>query len=167
MSPTRPRTPGPDPAGVAVPIRVDAWLLAALALATLGMLAVVWPLLTSDTVALGVRLLVGGLGIGTIAAGLSVTVPVRYVFEGGGVYVRAGLVTMRLAYPDIAVASKLVSPLSGAAWSWVKVRLVLRQGGMVEIAPRDREAFLRELARRAPHLRPHARGRRDPTYERR
>ena len=167
MTPPRPRTPGPDAAGVAVPARVDAWLLAALALATLGMLFVVMPLLTSDTVPLAVRLLVGGLGIGTVAAGLAVTVPVRYVFEGGGVYVRAGLITMRLAYPDIAVASKVLSPLSGAAWSWVKVRLVLRQGGMVEIAPRDREAFLAELARRAPHLRPHARGLRDPGYERR
>jgi hypothetical protein len=167
MAPPRPRTPGPDPAGVAIPARVDAWLLAALALATLGMLAVVFPLLTSDTVALALRLLIGGLGVGTVAAGLAVTVPVRYVFEGGGVYVRAGLITMRLAYPDIAVASKVLSPLSGAAWSWVKVRLVLRQGGMVEIAPRDREAFLAELARRAPHLRSNARGLRDPSYERR
>jgi len=152
---------------VAVPARVDAWLLGALALATLGMLALVLPLLTNDTVSPAVRLLVGGLGIGTLVAGLAATVPVRYVFEGGGVYVRAGLITMRLAYPDIAVAAKVVSPLSGAAWSWVKVRLVLRQGGMVEIAPRDREAFLVELARRAPHLQPNARGLRDPGYVRR
>lgn len=149
-----------------IPARVDAWLVLALALAFALLVAVIAPLLLADTVRSGVKLLVGGLAAGTILASLAVTVPVRYAFEWGGVFVRAGLLKLRLAYPDIVLAEKLVSPLSGAAWSWVKVRLVLRQGGMVEIAPRDREAFLSELARRAPHLRESPRGLRDPTYVR-
>ena len=149
-----------------IPARVDAWLVLALTLAFALLVAVIAPLLLADTVRTGVKLLVGALAAGTILAGLAVTVPVRYAFEWGGVFVRAGVLKLRLAYPDIVVAEKLVSPLSGAAWSWVKVRLVLRQGGMVEIAPRDREAFLAELAKRAPHLRQSPRGLRDPTFVR-
>jgi hypothetical protein len=145
-----------------IPARVDAWLVVALVLVLTVMAAVIAPLLAAAGVPLGVKLLVGGLGLGTVLASLAVTVPVRYAFEGGGVFVRAGLLRLRLAYPDIMAAEKLVSPLSGAAWSWVKVRLVLRQGGMVEIAPRDREAFLAELAARAPHLQASPRGLRDP-----
>lgn len=149
-----------------MPARVDAWLVVVLLLAGALMVALVSPLLSAASVPLAIRVLVASLGVGAVVASLVVTVPVRYVFEGGGVLVRAGVLTIRLAYPDIAVAAKVVSPLSGAAWSWVKVRLVLRQGGMIEIAPRDREAFLAELARRAPHLREHPLGLRDPTYVR-
>ena len=150
----------------AIPARVDAWLVLGAAVAALALLALIAPLLADPDVALAVRILVAALALGFIGATLAVTVPVRYVFEGGGVLVRAGLITIRLAYGDIVVAAKLVSPLSNAAWSWVKVRLVLRQGGMIEIAPRDRDAFLAELARRAPHLREHARGLRDPSFVR-
>ena len=149
-----------------IPARVDAWLAVGAVIAALGVIALITPLLLDPGVALAVRVLVAVLAVGFIGATLAVTVPVRYAFEGGGVLVRAGLLTIRLAYPDIVVAAKLVSPLSNAAWSWVKVRLVLRQGGMIEIAPRDREAFLAELARRAPHLREHARGLRDPSFVR-
>ena len=159
--------PRPAPPAEPIPARVDAWLVLALALAALAFAALITPLLIDPDVALGVRLLVAAFALGTLVAGLAVSVPVRYAFEWGGVCVRAGFLTIRLAYPDIVSASKLVSPLSNAAWSWVKVRLTLRQGGAIEIAPRDREAFLAELARRAPHLREHPRGLRDPTHVRR
>ncbi len=149
---------------VPIPARIDAWLVVGVALLLTAMVAVIAPLLLSDAVAAGVRLLLVVLALGTVLATMAVTVPVRYAFEDGGVFVRAGLLQLRLAYPDIVVAQKRVSPLAGAAWSWVRVRLVLRQGGLIEIAPRDREAFLRELARRAPHLRPSERGLRDPAY---
>jgi len=150
-----------------IPVRVDVWLVIVLALAGALIIAIITPLVTSASVPLAIRLLVAGLAFGTIVASLAVTVPVRYVFEGGGVFVRAGVLKLRLAYPDIVSATKLISPISGAAWSWVKVRLVLRQGGMIEIAPRDRDAFLAELARRAPQLRPVERGLRDPKHVRR
>lgn len=149
-----------------IPARIDTWLVLALTLGFAVLVTVITPLLLADSVRWAVKLLVAGLAAGTILASLTVTVPVRYAFEWGGVFVRAGLLKLRLAYPDIVVAEKLVSPLSGAAWSWVKVRLVLRQGGMVEIAPHDREAFLAELALRAPHLRESPRGLRDPTFDR-
>ncbi len=147
-----------------IPARVDAWLVAGVVLLLGAIVAIVVPLLGSDAVGTGVRVVIGALALGMVLATLSITVPVRYAFEDGGVFIRAGLLKLRLAYPDIVLAEKRFSPVSGAAWSWVKVRLVLRQGGLIEIAPRDREAFLAELARRAPHLRPSERGLRDPQY---
>lgn len=150
----------------AIPARVDLWLVALAALALALVVAIITPLLADADVPVGVRALIGTLAAGFVIASLAVTVPVRYAFEDGGILVRSGLLTIRLAYGDIAVAATLLSPLSGAAWSWVKVRLVLRQGGMIEIAPRDRQAFLAELQQRAPHLREHPRGLRDPAYVR-
>jgi hypothetical protein len=59
----------------------------------------------------------------------SATVPLRYAFEDGGIFIRAGVMRLRLAYPDIVLAEKVVSPLSSAAWSMVKVRLAAGAGG--------------------------------------
>lgn len=149
-----------------IPARVDVWLVVLAVVAVLAVAAIITPLLRDPDVPGAIRALVGLLALGFVGASLAVTVPVRYAFEWGGVFVGAGFLRIRLAYPDIVVAAKVTSPLSNAAWSWVKVRLVLRQGGAIEIAPRDREAFLAELSRRAPHLREHPRGLRDPAFVR-
>lgn len=146
-----------------VPIRVDAWLVGGVVLLMGLLVAAVVPLILAPDVADTIKLLVAVLAFGTVALTFGLTVPVAYAFEDGGVFVRAGLLRMRLAYRDIALAQKVVSPLSSAAWSMVKVRLVLHQGGLIEIAPRDRDAFLEELARRAPHLEPGPQGLRDPS----
>jgi hypothetical protein len=147
-----------------IPARVDAWLVAGVTLLLATVVAIALTLFGSDAVTPGVRIVIAVLALGMVLATLAVTVPVRYAFEDGGVFVRAGLLRLRLAYPDIVLAQKRFSPVSGAAWSWSKVRLVLRQGGLIEIAPRDRDAFLAELARRAPHLRPSPRGLEDPGH---
>jgi hypothetical protein len=146
-----------------VPIRVDPYLVAvAVAMMAVIVVAVV-PLVRDPDVLPTVRLLVAAMAVVTIGLTFGFTVPLRYAFEDGGVFVRAGLMRLRLAYRDIAKAEKVVSPLSSAAWSMVKVRLVLAQGGLIEIAPKDRDAFLTELARRAPHLQPSERGLVDPS----
>jgi hypothetical protein len=145
-----------------VKVRIDPWLVAvAVAMMAVIVFAVV-PLVLDPGVLTGVRIAVGAMALVTIGLTFGFTVPLRYAFEDGGVFVRAGLVRMRLAYRDIARAEKVVSPLSSAAWSLVKVRLVLAQGGLIEISPQDRDAFLAELARRAPHLQPTPKGLADP-----
>jgi hypothetical protein len=147
-----------------VPVRVDAWLVAVVVLMMSVIVIAVAPLVRDPDLLPTVRYLVAAMAALTIALTFGFTVPLRYAFEDGGVYVRAGLVRMRLAYPDIARAEKVLSPLTSAAWSMVKVRLVLAQGGLIEIAPKDRDAFLAELAKRAPHLRPSKRGLVDPSH---
>jgi hypothetical protein len=145
-----------------VPIRVDRWLVVAVVLVLSLLVAAVVPLMLAPDVAERTKWLVGAMALATVALTFGVTVPLRYAFEHDGIFIRAGIMRMRLAYPDIVLAEKVVSPLSSAAWSMVKVRMVLGQGGLLEIAPRDREAFLEELGRRAPHLRPTERGLADP-----
>ncbi len=152
---------------VAVPARVDA-VFVAVVLAAMGVLvALVAPLLLDPDVALAVKLGVGAMGVGALALTLGTALPVRYLLEPEGLTVRAGFLTLRLAYRDIVRATPLLSPLTGPSWSLVRVRVALVEGGWVEVAPRDRAAFLTELAARAPHLEPHGRGLVDPRRARR
>lgn len=152
---------------VAVPARVDAVFVAVL-LAAMGVLvALVAPLLLDPDVAVAVKVAVGAMGVGALVLTLGTALPVRYLLEPEGFTVRAGFLTLRLAYRDIVRATPLLSPLTGPSWSLVRVRVALAEGGWVEVAPRDRAAFLTELAARAPHLEPHGRGLVDPRRARR
>lgn len=145
-----------------VPARVDLWLVVVVVLA-LGLgSGIVAPLLLDPGVARGVKAAVGGLWLGAVGLTLGLALPVGYVLEAEGLTVRAGFLTLRFAYRDVVRADRVLSPLSGPAWSLVRVRVALDGGGWIEIAPRDRDAFLAELARRAPHLRPTPRGLGDP-----
>lgn len=159
--------PAPRPAPLPVPARVDLWFVAVVvgALALLG--AIVAPLLLDPGVALAAKLGVGAAGVGALALTLGTALPVRYLLEPEGFTVRAGFLTLRLAYRDIVRATPLLSPLTGPSWSLVRVRIALDAGGWIEVAPRHRDAFLAELAARAPHLRPHGRGLVDPQRARR
>jgi hypothetical protein len=155
------------PRTVLVPARVDVLFVAAV-LAAMGLLvALVAPLLLDPDVAVAVKLAVGAMGVGALALTFGMALPVRYLLEPEGFTVRAGFLTLRLAYRDIVRATPLLSPLTGPSWSLVRVRVALDAGGWVEVAPRDREAFLAELAARAPHLEPHGRGLVDPRRARR
>ncbi len=145
-----------------VPIRVDRWLVVAVVAVMSLLVAAVVPLMLAPDVAERTKWLVGAMALATVALTFGVTVPLRYAFEHDSIFIRAGIMRMRLAYPDIVLAEKVVSPLSSAAWSMVKVRMVVGQGGLLEIAPRDRDTFLEELGRRAPHLQPTERGLVDP-----
>ena len=152
---------------VPVPARVDV-VFVAVVLAAMGVLiAVVMPLLLDPDVAVAIKLAVGAMGVGALTLTLGMALPVRYLLEPEGFTVRAGFLTLRLAYRDIVRATPLLSPLTGPSWSLVRVRVALDAGGWVEVAPRDREAFLAELAARAPHLEPYGRGLIDPRRARR
>ena len=141
---------------------------AAAVVAAIGLLvALVVPLMIDPDVAVPVKLLVGAMALGAVGLTFGMALPVRYLLEPEGLTVRAGFLTLRLAYRDIVRATPLLSPLTGPSWSLVRVRVALAAGGWVEVAPRDREAFLAELAARAPHLEPHGRGLIDPRRARR
>lgn len=145
-----------------VPARVDPWLVVVVALGLALGSAVVAPLVWDPGVALAVKTAVGALWLGAVGLTLGLALPVAYRLEAHGLTVRAGVLTLRFAYRDLVRVDRVISPLSGPAWSLVRVRVALDGGGWIEIAPRDRDAFLAELAARAPHLRPTARGLADP-----
>jgi hypothetical protein len=155
------------PASVDVPVRVDPVFVLVVVAALALLVAIVVPLLIDPGVSLVAKLAVGAMGVGALALTLGMAVPVRYVLEPEGLTVRAGFLTLRLAYRDIVRATPLLSPLTGPSWSLVRVRIALAEGGWVEVAPRDRAAFLTELAARAPHLEAHGRGLVDPRRARR
>jgi hypothetical protein len=147
---------------VRLPARVDAWVVLVVALALLLVTAIVAPLLLDPRVAAAVKVAVGFMWFGAVGLTLGMAVPVRYLLEPEGLTVRAGFLTLRLAYRDIVRVDKVISPLSGPAWSLVRLRVGLDGGGWVEVAPRDREALLAELAARCRHLRRTPRGLADP-----
>jgi hypothetical protein len=152
---------------VRVPARVDAWVVLVVALA-LGLVSViVAPLLLDPGVAPTVKVAVGIMWLGAVGLTLGMAVPVRYLLEPHGLTVRAGFLTLRLAYRDIVRVDRVISPLSGPAWSLVRLRVALDGGGWVEVAPRDREGLLTELAARCRHLRATPRGLVDPKRARR
>jgi hypothetical protein len=135
-----------------IPARIDALLVIGTGVVIVGFGALVTPLLLDAAVPWFVR---GGIGLfafGTVAVTLGISVPVGYAFEEHGIAVRAGVLRLRFAYRDLSRCVRVLSPLSGPSWSWVRVRLVMTAGGWIEIAPRDREAFVAELLRRAPHV---------------
>lgn len=152
---------------VRVPARVDGWVVLVVALALLAVTAIVAPLLLDPAVAPAVRVGVGVMWLGAVGLTLGMAVPVRYLLEREGLTVRAGFLTLRLAYRDIVRVDRVISPLSGPAWSLVRVRVGLDGGGWVEVAPRDREGLLAELATRCRHLRATPRGLADPRRARR
>ena len=145
-----------------VPARIDLWVVVMVVMGLALLTLIVVPLLIDPRVAFAAKALVGGFGAGALLLTLGMAVPVRYTLEPAGLTVRAGLLKLRFAYPDIVRADRVISPLSGPAWSLVRVRVALAGGGWIEIAPRDREGFLSELARRAPQLTAAPRGLSDP-----
>lgn len=142
--------------------RVDLWVVAVVLLALLAITFIVAPLLLDPRVVLGAKLFVGAFYFGAIALTLGMSVPVAYTLEGEGLRVRAGLLLLRFAYRDIVRVDRVISPLSGPAWSLVRARVALDGGGWIEVAPRDRDAFLAALQARAPHLKTAPRGLADP-----
>ena len=145
-----------------VPARVDLWVVVVVLLALLLITFIVAPLLLDSRVVVAVKMVVGAFYLGAVGLSLGVAVPVRYTLAREGLTVRAGLLTLRFAYRDIVRVDRVISPLSGPAWSLVRARVALDGGGWIEVAPRDREGFLAALQIRAPHLMEAPRGLADP-----
>jgi membrane protein YdbS with pleckstrin-like domain len=121
------------------PSRVDAWLVAVLALAV-GLC--VWQGLAMGSV------LSLAIGAATLAAVLALTVPCRYTLEADHLAVRCGLIRQRVPYARIRGVQASRNPLSAPALSLRRVKITLERG-FVLVSPRERERFMVELRRRA------------------
>lgn len=83
-----------------------------------------------------------------------------YRLGRSALHVRSGPVRRRVEYVDILEVRHSRLPLSGPALSLRRLRIKRRRRGWrrllpakpLMIAPRDREGFIRSLARRCPHL---------------
>ena len=122
-------------APVRVPARVDPWVVGAVVVALVAVTAILVPLLLDPRVAALARIGIGVMWLGAVGLTLGMSLPVGYRLEGRGLAVRAGLLTLRFAYPDIVRADRVISPLAGPAWSLVRVRLGL-DGGAGSTSPR-------------------------------
>jgi len=127
------------PDALVFPSRVDAWLLAVLALAV-GLC--VWQgVATGSAVSLAI-------GAATLAVVLALTVPCRYTLEADHLAVRCGLIRQQVPYARIRGVEASRNPLSAPALSLQRVKVRLDHG-FVLVSPRERERFITELRRRA------------------
>jgi membrane protein YdbS with pleckstrin-like domain len=79
--------------------------------------------------------------------------PLRYETTSDVLVVRSGWGTRRVPYGEIRNVSPSRSPLSSPALSLDRLRIDYGKIFPLYISPDDRQAFLRDLAARCPHLR--------------
>ena len=91
--------------------------------------------------------------VATVVAVMALVVfPMRYELHDDALVVRAGLVRTRRPYADITSLVPNRNLLSAPAMSLDRLLVTSRHRRGVNISPADRERFLNELSRRAPHL---------------
>lgn len=80
--------------------------------------------------------------------------PMYYELEADALLIRFGLVRTRIPYSAIKAVSPTRSPLSSPALSLDRLHVDCDRnfGHGVNISPKDKQKFLEELAKRAPHL---------------
>jgi hypothetical protein len=138
---------------LAWPVQWDAWAVAIVVAALLGMLAsgvAVW----LDPGATEARLPVLVMNVVVLAGVWALMVPLRYELTMEELRVRAGLTRHAIAWADLVrveVGWGFVSTTT-AGLSLRRVRLVGVRGRVLEVAPRDRVGFVAEILARAPQL---------------
>ncbi|MFT4194101.1 PH domain-containing protein [Ottowia sp.] len=133
------------------PSKVDAWLAALLlASALLVLIAVItgWP--RQATLAYAV-LLVALLALGT-GLPLWVLAATGYRLEQDALAIRCGPFRWRIPLKDIRAVEPSRSWLSSPALSLDRLRIRHGRAGQVLVSPKDRQAFVRALRRRNPHI---------------
>jgi hypothetical protein len=75
----------------------------------------------------------------------------HYTFERDVLHVRCGPITVDVPYDGIRRAAPSSSLMSGYAMSLERIEVEYGEGDTMLISPADRESFLAELKRRAPH----------------
>lgn len=80
--------------------------------------------------------------------------PMSYKLTETALVVRSGFIVYRRPYVDIVALTPNSSPFSAPALSLDRILVQSRGKGSVNISPKDRERFLNELRKRAPHLVP-------------
>ncbi len=102
------------------------------------------------------QLWIGGFGVAVSLAVVLITWPVRYEIAATELRVRSGVLRWSLPLAWFLEARPSSNPLSAPAWSLRRLRLDYRRPdgrrGFLLVSPRDREAFLRELAEADPGL---------------
>lgn len=130
--------------------KVDWWLgVLIVAVPAIGLVTALMLQLSGDGSAI-----VGWLSLAGIGLLYAVVVwPVEYTLEADDLVVRFGVVRSRIPYRSIRGVSPTRSVLASPALSMD--RLGIDTGGTLGpmISPADPDAFLAELAARAPHLR--------------
>ena len=80
--------------------------------------------------------------------------PVRYTLASEELIVQSGLLRSRYRYEILTGAAPSRNFLSSPALSLDRIKITYRgRIGFFMISPEDKQAFLRQLAERAPHLR--------------
>jgi len=135
------------------PVQVDAWVVAILGAALLGMVGsgvAVW----LDPGATAARLPVLVMVLVVLGGAWGLLIPTRYELTLDELRVRAGLVRYRMTWADLVRLESTWSLVSNttAAWTLRRVRLVDVRGRVLEVGPGDRQGFLAEVLARAPQL---------------
>jgi membrane protein YdbS with pleckstrin-like domain len=130
--------------------KIDAWLVAIVAVAALLPLAVGVALaLLGQTK--GVLLLSGwGAVMGLMIYVLSW--PLRYTLRADHLHIQSGQLAWTIPYAAIRGAVPSRNPLSAPAWSLRRVRIDQADGSFILVSPADRESFIADLTSRCPQL---------------
>ncbi len=81
--------------------------------------------------------------------------PVLYEITSSYLKIKSGLITTGIPLPSIVEAYPTRNPLSAPAWSLDRLHVSYQKKGKKTyalISPQEKEAFLRDLVRKAPHL---------------
>ncbi|CAN5358774.1 PH domain-containing protein [soil metagenome] len=130
---------------VVFPTRVDAWLIAVIAVAIVLCLYQAWTLRHVASDASFVAML---SGVFSAVVVLAFTVPCRYTLEDDHLAIRCGLIRKRIPYAQIKRIELSSSAMSAPALSLRRVKIVHGRSFQL-VSPRDRDRFIEELSKRA------------------
>jgi membrane protein YdbS with pleckstrin-like domain len=135
---------------ISFPTKVDRWIVIVLGIAALVQIGTAIALLAAPNLpyAIPTALCVVVLPIAIVGM---LSVPTRYELHPEELVIRSGVARYRIPYRDLREVRPTRNPLSAPAWSLDRLKIV-RNTGYALISPSDKPRFLRELARRAPHL---------------
>ncbi|MCG9895662.1 MAG: PH domain-containing protein [Fimbriimonadaceae bacterium] len=123
--------------------KVDAWI-AVLMIVSLGAgLVVAVSAFVTEGDWLGIPIMVGVIGL--MAA---IVWPCNYRLEEKELVIRSGLIKWRVAYSDIKKIEPSNDLRSGPAWSLDRLTISRRKGPDINISPKDRDRFLKEIKSR-------------------
>jgi hypothetical protein len=131
------------------PSRVDTWIAAILIGLALSVPAyAIAALLAADGTETMIFLSIAAF---TALLLIGLVWPVRYTLEDDRLVIRFGLVRQRIAYADLEEVAPTRTLISGPALSLDRLAVRHRKGSTL-ISPKEKDAFLRDLAGRDPGL---------------
>ena len=123
--------------------KIDAWLLAVLALAMAVSLFVTFMIFsTGSPVAWLVAAVTAGIGVGLP---LWLLLSTRYTLEPRRLVVQSGPFKWRIAVADITSITPSSNPLSSPALSLDRLRIDYGRSSSLMISPRNKDQFVREI----------------------